>query len=256
MSDILENAITLIENAQKNGIELRLLGGLAIKAHSLDSKVMEKAPFLREYDDMDFAVSSSQSFELMKFFREIGLGENRRFNSLNGKKRMIFYYGDEDTGTKMDIFVGNFEMCHNIDFNSRLINDIYTVPLAELFLTKLQIVQINQKDITDTLGMMLAHEVGENDDDKINCIQIGKLCGCDWGLYHTIEKNIGRILYKLDEYELTSENKNDITNKMNAILKYMSNAQKSLKWVLRSKIGEAVKWYEEPEDAERKAFAI
>jgi hypothetical protein len=152
MAQIVERALELVGKAQDEGINLRLLGGLACKAHA--QRTMCKAPFIRDYDDMDFVVATPQSRKLMDFFRKQGMSENKRFNALNGHKRMIFYDGPEESGTKMDIFVGAFEMCHRVDFNTRLTDDSITVPLAELFLTKLQVVQIN-----DELSSQVRHFV-------------------------------------------------------------------------------------------------
>ena len=43
-----------------------------------------------------------------------------------------------------------------------------TIPLAELFLTKAQIVQMNRKDVLDLLALLLDHEVGPGDAETIN----------------------------------------------------------------------------------------
>lgn len=251
---ILERALEIVSEANKEGLNLRLLGGLGVKSHS--QKTMVKAPFLRDYDDMDFAISTSQNRLLPAFFRKLGISENKRFNSLNGHQRMIFFDGPEDEGTKIDIFVGVFQMCHKIDFNSRLTADDMTIPLAELFLTKLQIVEINNKDITDVLAMVLEHNTGSSDLDTINTDRLGKLCSVDWGLHHTIEKNIGKIIGRLEEYSLTDDENKRVKIKMESILQAMNEHQKSLKWKARALVGESVKWYEEPEDAVREAVNI
>jgi hypothetical protein len=254
MIQILERALELIANAQKERINLRLLGGLAVKVHSINT--MNKEPFLRDYDDIDFAVSTFQSRSLIKFFREQGLSENKRFNALNSQRRMIFFDGNEETGTKIDVFVGVFSMCHKIDFNNRLTVDDITIPLAELFLTKLQIVQINKKDITDVLGMLIEHEIGNKDYETINLDRIAKLCSVDWGLNHTIEKNIVKILQSIDNFNLSREEKENARLKLNNILLFIKQYPKSIRWRARSILGESIKWYEEPEDAIRDAIKL
>ena len=48
-----------------------------------------------------------------------------------------------------------------VPISERLALDEQTVPLAELLLTKLQIVQLNAKDVSDILALLVEHDVGE-----------------------------------------------------------------------------------------------
>ena len=105
---------------------------------------------------------------------------NKQFNLLNGTRRQI--YLDDSTGRHIDIFIGDFEMCHKLPLNSRLHLDPVTVPLAELLLSKAQIVELNRKDALDIASLLLYNELGEDDDGKINLRRIAQLCGDDWGV--------------------------------------------------------------------------
>ena len=81
---------------------------------------------------------------------------------MNGGRRLVVY--DMDNGRQLDVFVGEFEMCHKIPIAQRLNLDPRTVPLAELLLTKLQVVHTNHKDVLDICAILLDHEVGETDE--------------------------------------------------------------------------------------------
>ena len=75
----------------------------------------------------------------------------------------------------MDVFVSSFRMCHEIPLEKRLSVDEDTVPLAELLLTKLQIIELNEKDVRDTVALLLEHDVTD-DDAGVNAGHIAELC--------------------------------------------------------------------------------
>ena len=52
--------------------------------------------------------------------------------------------------------------------SDRLEAEELTLPLAELLLEKMQIVQINEKDLIDTIMLLREHPVGDMDEGTIN----------------------------------------------------------------------------------------
>ena len=101
---------------------------------------------------------------------------------------MLFH--DNEHGRQVDVFVGAFRMCHEIPLSDRVRPGSDTVPLAELLLTKLQIIELNEKDIRDTVLLLHGHEVADQDDDAVNGARIAELCAADWGLWRTITANL------------------------------------------------------------------
>ena len=153
----------------------------------------------------------------------------------------------------MDIFVGNFEMCHKLPMNGRLELDPVTVPLAELFLSKAQIVQLNHKDALDIASLLLYNETGDSDDGRINLAYIAKLCGQDWGLYKTISLSLKRVeeVVRDESLNLTEEERNLILKRASEIQRTFESMPKSLAWQMRDKVGTRVRWYEEVEEVAR-----
>src|SRR5574338_1418374 len=143
LPDILDEMNRLIESARAHSILLRAIGGLAVRVRSGDFQKF----FSREYRDLDFVVVDDDRKKIEPFFQEMGYEPNRRFNLLNGAKRQI--YLDPNSERHVDIFIGKFEMCHKIPMNDRLRLDPVTVPLADLLLSKAQIVELNRKDALD-----------------------------------------------------------------------------------------------------------
>ena len=92
----------------------------------------------------------------MKLLTDLGYTPNERFNAMNAGRRAVVY--DVERERQIDVFVGEFHMCHKIDIAGRLGVDNPTIPLAELLLTKLQI-ELNRKDIVDIAAILYGHEV-------------------------------------------------------------------------------------------------
>ena len=248
LSDAEEETRRLITLAGGEGICLRLLGGLAFK---ITCPNVDHLALKRNYADIDLAVDTVGGRKLEKFLSAAGYVGDRALNTLNGDRRQLFF--DEENNRQLDIFVGDFEMCHKIPIGDRLTIDPFTVPLAELFLSKAQIVQINQKDILDLFVLLLDHAVDNVDGDKINSSIISAICARDWGLYTTVtltlEKARKILVYEnpgLDEDEVQL-----IQARIGTIQQKMETAPKTFGWKARARIGKRMRWYEEVEEIRR-----
>ena len=199
----------------------------------------------RKYLDLDFVGLSKQSGEIRKLFEEIGYEPRARFNALMGSKRLIF--NDLLNNRRIDIFLDVFEMCHKFDFRNRLQLDSYTLPLADLLATKLQIVQINDKDFRDVVSLLIDHEIGDRDGEVINGKYIAGLCSDDWGVYKTFTTNLSKILAAAETYGLGSSELVLVKSKTERLTKMIEDIPKTLGWKLRARVGERVPWYELPE---------
>ena len=239
----------LIDEAQKQGIFLRLLGGLAIKVHC------DRAPhraLMRSYPDIDFVTDKTGATRLEQFLVAMSYTPNRTFNTLSGDHRQLYY--DTERDRQIDIFIGDFAMCHKLPLADRLSIEPLTIPLAELFLTKAQIVQLNRKDVLDLLALLLDHEVGPSDDETVNCEYIASLCAKDWGLFTTITLTIDKLRTFMERGEaelLTESLKALIRGRLDTLQAAMQRAPKPMAWKLRARLGTRVPWYDEVEEVHR-----
>jgi hypothetical protein len=247
LPDIFDEMHRLIQAAHAKPLLMRAIGGLAIRVQSGDFQKF----FSREYRDLDFVVAENDSKRIEPFFQEMGYEANRKFNLLSGSKRQI--YLDPNSERHVDIFIGNFEMCHKLPMNGRLDKDPVTVPLAELLLSKAQIVQLNRKDALDIAALLLYNETGTTDDGKINLDYIAKLCGQDWGLYKTTSMSLHRVeeVVRDETLNLTETERSLILRRVSEILQTFESMPKSLAWQMRDKVGTRVRWYEEVEEVAR-----
>lgn len=239
----------IVSEAQKQDIFLRLIGGLAFKVHCPHAthRALE-----REYPDIDFVTDKATSIKLMDFLLALGYTPNKTLNTLSGDRRQLYY--DEIHGRQIDIFIGDFEMCHKLPMVDRVLRvEPLTVPLAELFLSKAQIVELNHKDALDLLALLLDHEVGHHDDETINVDIISDLCAKDWGLYTTMSMNIRRLFDLLAQGDigLDETQTERIQNRLTAIKGAIDAVPKTLGWKLRARVGTRIRWYQEVEEVRR-----
>ena len=187
-----------------------------------------------------------QSRDIKKLFAELGYVPRDRFNALQGDKRLIF--NDIENGRRVDIFLETFEMCHKFDFRNRLTLDTPTITLADLLATKLQVVEITEREYRDVIALVRDHEVGDSDKpETINGSYLAGLCGDDWGIYKTFTINIGHILTALPKYALEPESMAIVQKRLEDIQNRIENAPKSMRWKIRARVGEKAQWYELPE---------
>ncbi len=203
----------------------------------------------RNYPDLDFLGTKKQGRLIRKLFTDLGYQANQRFNALHGDTRLIF--DDQDNNRSVDIFLDIFRMCHTISIGKRLALDEYTISITDLLLTKLQIVELNEKDVRDLLAILKDHEVEtsnpQQDREVIDAGYIAELCSDNWGLQKTISLTLGKIPAYLSRYDLDAPDKQLLETRIKKLLDAIEQAPKSLKWKLRDAIGEKKRWYDLPE---------
>jgi hypothetical protein len=244
-------AVELVQEAGKRKSQLRLLGGIAVFLSS--PQAAAKPALCREYKDLDFAVNRKGVRALGEVFTAQGWEEDRRFNALHGQDRLLFYYHDE---LQADIFIGRFEQCHVLNLENRLgLNDL-TLPLADLLLTKLQIHQLNSKDVLDIIALLLDHvvefhEAGDGrTPDEIDLNFISRLTGEDWGWYTSVHDNLAFLETLLPEH-LAGQELLLVRTRLEKLCGAIESQPKTFRWQARSLIGRRLPWYNEPEEVNR-----
>ncbi len=246
LADITAEARRLLEAADRERVTIRLLGGVAI---ALVARGRIPEPLRRTYGDIDLVTRREDAPRLRALLESLGYTANRRFNSLHGAHRLLYY--DEANGRQLDVFVGAFKMCHELDLNGRLQLASETLTPADLLLTKLQIVEINRKDLLDAVTLLHACPVTERaQPGAIDLERLAEVAGKDWGWYTTLTDNLARIPPVVAE-TLDGEDAARVLQRTEAIRAALERAPKSLGWKMRASIGRRVQWYELPEEVGR-----
>lgn len=233
----------LLSAARDGGVLIRLVGGLAVHRRAGGRLNPSLA---RDYRDIDLVTTGREAGNTGRFLEKMGYEANRRFNSMNAGTRLVFY--DVEHGRQIDVFVDRFEMCHKVPIARRLTTDPETVPLAELLLTKLQVVNLTEKDLKDIWAIVYHHEVADHDGDAINATVVASLLADDWGLWRTSRQTIETARERLGDSTLTPDDRALIDERLQALWARVEAHPKTLAWRLRARVGDRVKWYEEPEE--------
>jgi hypothetical protein len=236
--DVVRETQRVLEAA--TDIHLRVLGGVAIELSLPGSPLLP-----RTYNDIDFITARGEGPKTVKVFESLGYEGDHSFNGLNGHRRLLFY--DTANERRVDVFVGRFEMCHTWPLQQRLSAAEGTIPLADLLLTKLQIFAVNEKDQRDIFNLLYGHKL-TRDDKGINVAYIAKLCAGEWGLWRTVTMNIERARGAAQRFQLAPEDEAVVLSRLDDLRERIDAQPKSTKWKLRARVGERVKWYEDPED--------
>jgi hypothetical protein len=244
LADPVAEARRLIELAGPAGLVLRALGGVAICLQAPGGQPR----LTRTVKDIDLAMAKGGSKQVIKVMLEAGYAADEMFNALRGSRRLLFH--DFQNGRHLDVFVGEFAMCHELPLTARLRLDPLTVPREELLLTKLQIVKLTGSDQADVYNLLFHHDVadGGNAGVGISAAFIAGLCAADWGLWRTCQLNIDRSLQNLDDSPLDAGERTVLASRLRTLRARIDAEPKGRKWRMRNQVGDRVRWYDEPEE--------
>ena len=242
LESLWDEASRILRSAEARGVTLRLVGGVAVCMRCPSAM---RAPLSRHRVDIDLIGHRKETARINQLFRELGYKPRERFNALQ-VTRLIF--NDLKNSRRVDIFLDVFEMCHKFDFKKRMELEPNTLPLADLLSTKLQIVEINEKDMKDILAMLLDHEISiEDGHDRINGAYIAKMCAEDWGVYKTFTTNLQKIPDYAAKVGVDEEQRGHATEQAEKLRTLIEQVPKSMGWKMRAAVGERKRWYELPE---------
>jgi hypothetical protein len=241
--DIEVEARRILDEAAARRVPVRLIGGLAVRSYVRGATV----PVLtRKYGDIDLVTLKGRSKDVAAFIASLGYEPNRVFNATQGHSRLLFY--DRPNERRLDVFVGEFKMCHEIPITERILRQPTAVPLAELLLMKLQVVELGPKDQTDIMTLLFHNELDSDDTGGINEDEVARLCARNWGLWRTCKTNVERVQAALATSGLTSEEQQVVAGRLGRLWARVEVEPKSAKWKVRARIGDRVRWYEEPDE--------
>ena len=241
LKDMPEEAKRIIDRAREKKVRLRLMGGLAVRMQCTSIAFCE-----RPYSDIDLVGLSSEAARIEGVFEELGYVPDKEFNALHGGQRLKFE--DHANNRHAEVFIDKFRMDHTLDFRGRLEIDTYTISLTDLFLTKVQVVKLDEKDFHDTFSLFRDHKIGYDDrEGVINARHIAKLCAHDWGLYHTVLKNLERLPGFYDHFKLDKVERESMDRRIWILRLMIIEEPKGPLWRARDRVGERLPYYEEVE---------
>jgi hypothetical protein len=248
--DPLTDALRIVRGAVDGGIGLKLLGGLGVRIVCPDYP-----PRLRRDQDIDFACLSKERKAVSAYLEQAGCQGDRRFNNLNGDRQMYF---TAPSGRPIDVMVDRLTMCHTLDFRPSFRKLPYTVDVVDLLLSKLQIVELNEKDARDIVQLLScmpiaapgARSAASDGQLAIDSDRFLSVLASDWGWWRTVTGNLDKLPGLLSERPHLAQPGMpfDPARQALQLRQLAESTPKSMKWKMRASIGDKVRWYELPEE--------
>ena len=240
----LEEVEKILSLAQKEAVTLRLLGANAIRLRSQTAKSMAAS---RRLTDLDFVGYKKERAKIEGLFERLGYQPSRTFNMIHGDERLVF--SGREGELKVDVWLEVFRMAHTFNFKDRLHLDSPTLPLSDLLMTKLQIVELNEKDARDVVCLLMDHDLSDDDNDRerINISRLAGECADNWGVYKTFTMNLRKIKELAPNYIADQSRTHLVFERIDKILSTVEQTPKPLSWKLRARVGEKRPWYETPD---------
>jgi len=252
MTDIVEDPVAetrrILAAAEAASLPLRAIGGVAV---AMMAPTIARLQPTRSYHDIDLAaVARSGTPVVSRFMTGLGYEAARSFNMLNGAERLLFH---DPVGRRVDVFIDTLRMCHVLPFAARLELRPSTLPAADLVLSKLQIVELTDRDMQDLQALFADLALTESDTDGIGRARIRQVCGADWGWWRTVDDNLRRLsdAWQIQLATVGPESARALgtaVERANDLRRELATCPKSVGWRIRAKVGTRVGWYESPEE--------
>ena len=234
----------IVEAAQHVGITMRVMGPIALHYYfpdQIDLYAALERLGERYFTDIDLAAYGKTSGKMMGFMKTLGYECDTNTMMTSGKTRHIYYAGPVPM---IDVFFDKLDYCHEVLYKDRLELDPYSVSLSDIMLQKLQIWEINDKDLKDIEYLLTVAAIGDDDQQKINQSYIAKRFGDDWGFWYTATTNFGRVKEHVDNVPaFTPEQRQHIKDRCDQFLARIEAEPKTKAWNKRAKKGTSKLWY-------------
>jgi hypothetical protein len=242
VEDPLTDALVIARGAVDAGLGLKLLGGLGVRVVCPDYP-----PRLRRDQDIDFACLSKERKAVAAHLERAGCQPDKRFNNLNGDRQMYF---TAPSGRPIDVMVDKLTMCHTLDFRPSFSRLPMTVDVVDLLLSKLQIVELNEKDARDIVQLLSCMPIGPAGVADIDADRFCHVLAADWGWWRTVTGSLDKLPGLLASHPRLAQPGMpfDPAEQAARLRKLADDAPKGMKWKMRAGVGDKVRWYELPEE--------
>jgi hypothetical protein len=233
-------ALDIVQAARDRQLVLKVMGDTAVRLRCPSASAF---PPTENDEILELVARGRQSADVERLMKERGIHPESRFNILHASERLRFV--EPEARLPIEVFLDAFEAFHRIELADRLQLDDVTLPLADLLLLELQVVDSTPQEQKRILSLLADHEV-DNGADNIDPARIVEMCAADWGWYKTVTMNLENAI-KAAPTLLKGEQPRIVEQRARQLIKAIEEAPKSMGWQVRARLGERRPWYNVPE---------
>ena len=243
-------AVSVVRAAADQNVTLRVVGSAGIRLHcAAPGPLLDRLK--RPAKDIDFIVPQQHRKGMRRLLEARGYVVDR--DLLVAMEGTRYSFAHSENGIEIDVFVERLDFCHRIELTGRLTAHPVTIPVEELLLQKIQIVQMTTTDLMDAGVLLATHEVGQDSAEWIDAAHIARLLARDWGFHHTATRNLGRVAEELNSGvldSLTGQGRARAERGIGQLMTVIEAQDKTLGWRMRDKIGERKQWWQDVDERE------
>ena len=243
-------AVAIVAAAEGQGVTLRVVGSAGIRLHCpAPGPLMDRLG--RPAKDIDFVVPQRHRKGMRRVLEDRGYVIDR--DLLIAMEGARYSFAHREHGTEIDVFVERLDFCHTIELAGRLSAHPVTIPIEELLLQKVQIVEMTTTDLIDVGVLLATHEVGEDGPEEVDAAHIARLLARDWGFHHTSTRNLERVRQRVaagEAIDVGAERAIQVQRGVGRLMSAIDAEAKSLAWRMRDKVGERKQWWQDVDDRE------
>ena len=245
---MLDEAIDLVEQARADGVDVRLVGGLAVL-----TLCTARDACRRDHRDIDLVAPRAAARRLLGTFGRLGYEENRHVRLASGGALIQVYRPCAHRGSRgplhaddrVDVYLDAFRLHHTVWLRRRLRREPLTLPPSDVLLAKLLRTRMTDVDVRDVVTLLLGVEIREEEaPGTIGSRYLARAGAREWGLYHDVTANLARVSAAAEGLGLGDGEAERVRTAATRVLAAMAAAHKGPRWRLRAVIGERLPWYD------------
>ena len=179
-----------------------------------------------------------------------GFEPHLHFNAANYGHQQMFT--NASTGVHVDVFLDEMRMCQTLRLSDRLaLDDHWSLAVSDLALSKLQIVELTERDKSDLLALFLDHEPTCGSESGLNVTRVTDICRANWGWWKSTTVSLEACRSYAAAHLSPSDQQRACTH-IGTLQNAIDEVPKTMKWKARARIGTRATWYELPEPGQHR----
>jgi len=241
LHSMIEEGQRLIEEAKGKAIEIRLAGSVGVHMHCPRSRpwmVMPTVPVI------ELVGQQEQGEALVALLAHLGYEPRMRLFEMRGIRHFVIHKAKSDL--VLHVFLNAYEVFHRFEFLEVLAREPLTLPPTQLLLCSLQVVDANEMVLREVGALLSEHDLGVGSQHEIiDASRVSDVCAEDWGWFRTATSNLDTLTQVLPFWKDVPERER-LRDRIGRLRKSIEGAPKSMRWQMRARVGESVRWYQTP----------